>query len=111
MFWEDILTEAREAFVQKNSQPVVYHESPITPHIDSELSKTVETNEVRESGNVGHVQAAVNDGFWAQFFTETPSGSVTDDDRKGFDQHGKFWWNSVNSLADQMGQLAQFEKT
>ncbi|GJW78138.1 heat stress transcription factor A-4c-like protein [Tanacetum coccineum] len=113
IFWEDILTEAREAFVQQKTQPEVYHEPPISPHMDSELSKTVETNEVRESGNVGHVQAAVNDGFWAQFFTETPSGSMNDNDRKGFDQYGKFWWNmrSVNSLADQMGQLAQFEKT
>ena len=53
-----------DAFVQQKSQPLVCHEPPISPHMDSKLSKTVETNEVQESRNEAHVQAAVSDGFW-----------------------------------------------
>ena len=68
MWWYVLLlhvcAEARDAFLQQKSQPVVCHEPPISPHMDSKLSKTIVTHAVRESGNVAHVQAAVSDQFW-----------------------------------------------
>nr|XP_043621204.1 heat stress transcription factor A-4c-like [Erigeron canadensis] len=108
MFWEDILIEYHDAFVQ----PKLDHELLITQKtgskdnyeidMNSETFKTVVTDEEQETENLKSEQTSVNDGFWEQFLTENPGGSMTDNDRKGFDLYGKFLWNTrnVNSLAE-----------
>lgn len=106
-FWEDILTEYNQKWTPESD-----HEPPMDLEMsskdteigtNSEPFKTVVSNEEeRESGDMENVQVGVNDGFWEQFLTESPSGSMADNEQKGFDQYGKFWWNmkSVNSFAE-----------
>lgn len=106
MFWEDILPEIRQ------KQPLeLDQEPPISLKMgskecdiatDSEPLKTVVTNEELESGNKERAQAGANDGFWEQFLTENPGGSMMDVERRGFDQYGKFMWSlkSVNTVAE-----------
>ncbi|KAI3495382.1 hypothetical protein L1887_37719 [Cichorium endivia] len=107
MFCENLLTEVQETCERKIWQPELDNE-PV-----SSVQTTVAGNEEEGGGNMGVEEVSFNDGFWEQFLTENPGGSLTDNDRRGFDQFGKFWWNmrGVNSFADQMGQLAQAERT
>ncbi|MFS7931412.1 putative transcription factor HSF-type-DNA-binding family [Helianthus anomalus] len=71
-FWEDALTD-------------VHQKSLINLETGYEECKIATTSE--PVNTVG-----VNDGFWEQFMTENPGGSLTDNDSRGFDQYGTFWW-------------------
>ncbi|KAK9055933.1 hypothetical protein SSX86_027020 [Deinandra increscens subsp. villosa] len=106
MCWEDILTK-----VHKNWPPDLYHEPPINLEMGSkereittisEPINMVIKNKESKNGNREIVQMGKNDGFWEQFMTENPGGSMTDNRSRQFDQHGTFWWNrkSVNSFAE-----------
>lgn len=108
MFCENLLTEVQEALDRKKWPPPDLDQKPATFEL-----YTVAGNEEEGGGNLGNEQVSVNDGFWEQFLTENPGGSMAENDRRGLDQYGKFWWNmrGVNSLADQMGQLVQTERT
>lgn len=108
MFCEKLLAEVQETLDRKKWLP----ESDQEP-ASSELNTVAGSEEEEGSGKRGIEHVSVNDGFWEQFLTENPGGSTTENDRRGLDQYGKFWWNmrSVNSLADQMGHLAQAERT
>ncbi|KAK1420386.1 hypothetical protein QVD17_21942 [Tagetes erecta] len=95
-FWGDILTELHQKW-----PPELDHKFPINLGMgskeceistNSEPVNTAVTIKELENGNTGIVQAGMNDGFWEQFMTENPGGSMTDNDSKGFDQYGTFWW-------------------
>ncbi|KAI3741628.1 hypothetical protein L1987_59302 [Smallanthus sonchifolius] len=93
MFWEDILTE-----VYQKWPPELDRESPVNLEMgskecgvatnNSEQIDTVVTSKEPENGDMGIAQAGVNDGFWEQFMTENPGGSMTDNDS----QYGTIWW-------------------
>lgn len=106
MFCENLLTEVQE----------IIDREKWSPELDQKPTR-IELNTVagnrEEDENGSNKQVSVNDGFWEQFLTENPGDSMTENERRGLDQYGKFWWNmrSVNSLAGQMGQLAQTETT
>ncbi|KAI7724956.1 hypothetical protein M8C21_018875 [Ambrosia artemisiifolia] len=96
MFWEDMLAEDR-----KKWPPEVDHEPPLDIEMGNEECETATTSEPvntvvkdneLENGKSGIVQAGVNDGFWEQFMTENPGGSMTDNDSRGFDKYRTFWW-------------------
>ncbi|KAK1422748.1 hypothetical protein QVD17_18034 [Tagetes erecta] len=95
MFWEDILTEAD-----------LDRESPIdleTGSKDCENAASFEpdkTGDTNEEPRVDPVSG--NDGFWEQFMTENPGGSMAENDGREFDQYRRFWWNMnpINSFAE-----------
>lgn len=95
MFWEDVLTEAE-----------VDRESPIDLETGSKDCEIVasfgpdKTGDTNEEPRVEPVSG--NDGFWEQFMTENPGGSMAENDGRGFDQYRRFWWNMnpVNSFAE-----------
>ncbi|KAL8228736.1 hypothetical protein R6Q57_013636 [Mikania cordata] len=109
MFWVDILTE----FWEKQSTEFD-HESPVNFQTGSKECEIVTNSEpykpVNTNEELGIERASGNDGFWEQFMTENPGGSMTensggsiaDNDSRGFDQYRKFWWNmsSLNSVAE-----------
>ncbi|KAI3824516.1 hypothetical protein L1987_05976 [Smallanthus sonchifolius] len=103
MFWEGLLTGVHE-----NDEEPIDVETGATEYVTAascEAYKPVDTN---EEPRVEPVSG--NDGFWEQFMTENPGGSVAENaggsmaenDGRGLGQYGKFWWNmtSVNSFAE-----------
>lgn len=100
MFWEDIFTE--KWLLKLDHERETNIEMGSKDSENSESFKNVVTKEEAETGNLKSVQVGVNDGFWEQFLTENPGGSMPENDRRGFEQYGKFWWNmrSVNSVAE-----------
>ncbi|KAL4563378.1 hypothetical protein LXL04_027419 [Taraxacum kok-saghyz] len=108
MFCENLLTEVQEALDREKWLPELDQKPTII-----ELNTVAGNYKEEGNQNRSNEQVSINDGFWEQFLTENPGDSRTEDDRRGLDRYGKFWWNmnSVNSLADQLGQLAQAERT
>ncbi|XP_071715084.1 heat stress transcription factor A-4c-like [Rutidosis leptorrhynchoides] len=101
MFWEVILTEKRPP-VELDREQETNLEMGSKESENFESFKNVVMNEEFESGNLKNEPIGANDGFWEQFLTENPDGSVAENDRRGLEQYGKFWWNmrSVNSVAE-----------
>lgn len=131
--WENIMSDVHQTFEQRaiNSNSVEFCEATScteAPAIDmnsepaapaaSELPRPAPSKEQKVANPV---PPGVNDNFWAQFLTENPGSSETQEVQSERKDKGegksssdkRNWWGmkTVNNLAEQMGHLTPAERT
>ncbi|KAK4775424.1 hypothetical protein SAY87_023385 [Trapa incisa] len=130
--WENIMSDVQQSFEQlpiKSSSveldeaiscaevsAIDMNSEPPVPAA-SELPRPVPLKDHRAANPM---PPGVNDNFWAQFLTENPGSSESQEvqsERKDVEgksgSNKRHWWGvkTVNSLADQMGHLTPAERT
>lgn len=131
--WENIMSDVRQTFEQRviNSNDLELDEATScteVPDIDMNSEPAVAAASEppgpappKEQEAANPVPPGVNDNFWAQFLTENPGSSETQEvqserkdkieDKSGSDR--RYWWSvkTVSNLAEQMGHLTPAERT